>query len=283
MASMREIKRRRDSIKNTQQITKAMKLVSTAKLQRARQQVNGTRPYFEKIHQTISSIITQTAGVSHPFLKKRDGNRNLYIVISSNRGLAGGYNNNVGKLVMNHSHGNEGSKIIAIGKKGADYLRKREVEIYEEYHEILDDPNYSHALKLGQEILDLYLKDEIDNVYLAYTHFISTLQQEPRLLKVVPLSAEEFLEEGEAETIMNFEPSPEDVLNAIIPKYVSSIIYGALKEAAASEHGARMTAMDNATSNADEMIGSLTLQYNRARQSAITQEITEIVSGAEAL
>lgn len=283
MASIREIKRRKISITSTQQITKAMKLVATAKLQRAKVQAEATRPYFLNIHQTISSILSQCVGVSHPFLEDREGNRNLYVVITSNRGLAGGYNSNVGKMVINHLEGGQEGKIIAVGKKGAEYLRKRDMDIMSTHHEVLDDPNYSYALGIGEEILDMYLSNEIDNVYVAYTHFQSTLVQEPQVMKVIPVHKGEFEDEDLSDSIMNFEPSPEEVLEQILPKYLSSIIYGALKESVASEHGARMTAMDAATNNASDMIEKLSLQYNRARQSAITQEITEIVGGAEAL
>lgn len=283
MASIREIKRRKISITSTQQITKAMKLVATAKLQRAKGEAEATRPYFHNIHQTISSILSQCVGVSHPFLEQRDGNKNLYVVITSNRGLAGGYNSNIGKLVVNHEGYSKEAKIIAVGKRGADYLKKRDVNIISTHHKVLDDPNYSVAINIGQEILDLYLKHEVDNVYVVYTHFQSTLVQEPQVMKVIPVHAGEFDDEAENASIMSFEPSPEEVLAQILPKYLSSIIYGALKESVASEHGARMTAMDAATNNASDMIDKLSLQYNRARQSAITQEITEIVGGAEAL
>lgn len=284
MASIREIKHRKISVTNTQQITKAMKLVATAKLQKAKVQAEMTRPYFLNIHRTISSILSQSVGVSHPFLEERDGNRNLYLVITSNRGLAGGYNNNVGKEVVNHlkSEKFEG-KVIAVGKKGAEYVKKRHLEVISTHNDVLDDPDYSKALMLGNEILELYISNQVDNVYIAYTHFQSTLVQEATLMKVIPVKAGEFENDDPLASQMSFEPSPEEVLEQILPKYLSSIIYGALKESVASEHGARMTAMESATKNAGEMIDKLALQYNRARQSAITQEITEIVGGAEAL
>jgi len=284
MASIREIKRRKISVTNTQQITKAMKLVATAKLQKAKSQAEMTRPYFLNVHRTISSILSQCVGVSHPFLEDRNGNRNLYLVITSNRGLAGGYNNNVGKEVVNHqkSSGFEG-KVIAVGKKGAEYVRKRHLDVISTHHTVLEEPDYSKALMLGNEILELYLSNQIDNVYIAYTHFQSTLVQEAKLMKIIPVKAGEFEGDDPLASQMTFEPSPEEVLEQILPKYLSSIIYGALKESVASEHGARMTAMDSATNNAGEMIEKLALKYNRARQSAITQEITEIVGGAEAL
>ncbi|MBN2221217.1 MAG: ATP synthase F1 subunit gamma [Vallitaleaceae bacterium] len=282
MASIREIKRRKLSIANTQQITKAMKLVSTAKLQKAKHQAESTRPYFLNVHTTISTILAKSSGVSHPFLEDRKGNKNLYIVITSNRGLAGGYNNNVGKLTVNHLQPGFEGKVIAIGKKGAEYLRKRHMNVIASHNDILDDPTYGKASKISDQALELYMKGEVDNIYISYTHFQSTLVQEAKLLKMIPVSTDEFKDE-KGTSMMDFEPSAEFVLERILPKYLSSIIYGALKESAASEHGARMNAMDSATNNATEMIDKLSLKYNRARQSAITQEITEIVGGAEAL
>ncbi len=288
MASIREIKRRKVSITSTQQITKAMKLVATAKLQKAKAAAESTRPYFQTIHQTISSILAQSEGLTHSILEGRDGKKTLYLVMTSNRGLAGGYNSNIGKIVMNHREENDiqgdEEKIYAIGKRGAEYLRKRGANITETFHDVLEEPTYDKAMELSKMILELYMNKEIDQVYIAYTHFQSTLTQEPKLMKVIPVQPEEFNDQEEKTTsVMNFEPSPEEVLKQIMPKYLSSVIYGALKESVASEHGARMTAMDSATNNANEMIDKLALQYNRARQASITQEITEIVGGAEAL
>ncbi len=288
MASIREIKRRKVSITSTQQITKAMKLVATAKLQKAKAAAESTRPYFLTIHQTISSILAQSEGLTHSILEGRDGKKTLYLVMTSNRGLAGGYNSNIGKLVIQNCEEKnletEDVTIFAVGKRGSEYLRKRGANITETFHEVLDSPTYDKAIELGNKILKMYMGKEIDQVYIAYTHFQSTLTQEPKLMKVIPVEPEEFNDEEEQTTsVMNFEPSPEEVLKQIMPKYLSSVIYGALKESVASEHGARMTAMDSATNNANEMIDKLALQYNRARQASITQEITEIVGGAEAL
>ena len=288
MASMREIKRRRDSIKSTQQITNAMKLVATAKLQKAKSGAEETRPYFHKMHDTISSVIAQSGNISHKYLDEREGKNNTYIVITSNRGLAGGYNNNVCKQVINHHKEDEAEKVsvIAIGKKGRDVMRRQGFEILDEYEEIIESPRFSDAVEIGSTILKKFVEGEIDHVYISYTDFVSTLNQEPRLLKVLPLDLEDFtLDENseQAASSVEYDPSPEDVLSHIIPQYVNSIIFGAMRESSASEHGARMTAMDSATSNAGDMIDKLTLQYNRARQASITQELTEIVSGAEAL
>lgn len=281
---MRDIKRRKNSIQNTQQITKAMKLVATAKLQKAKLNAHKARPYFHKMHDTIASILAQSGNVSHPYLNERSGDRNTYIVITSNRGLAGGYNNNVCKMVINHASHPELANIIAVGKKAGDLLKRKGFQILESFNEVVESPEYSDAASIGQIVLKKYQAGEIDHVYVAYTAFESTLTQEPKLLKLLPLDIDDFkMDEGTVQTKTDYEPGAESVLDIIIPQYVNSIIFGALKESVASEHGARMTAMDSATSNASDMIDKLTLQYNRARQASITQELSEIVGGAEAL
>ena len=289
MASMRDIKRRRDSIKSTQQITNAMKLVATAKLQKAKTGAEETRPYFQKMHDTISSIIAQSGNVSHKYLDEREGKNNTYIVITSNRGLAGGYNNNVCKQVINHHKADEAEnvKVVAIGKKGRDAMRRLDFEIIDTFNEIVEKPTFADAVQIGSSVLKKFVEGEIDHVYIAYTAFESTLNQVPKLLKVLPLDLDDFAMDVTSEDNLisgiEYDPSPEEVLDHVIPQYVNSIIFGALKESVASEHGSRMTAMDSATSNASDMIDKLTLIYNRARQASITQELSEIVAGAEAL
>lgn len=287
MASMKDIKRRKESVSSTQQITKAMNLVATAKLQKAKQSVLEARPYFNQIHKTISSILSISEGIRHPYLEKRDGKKVLYVLISSNRGLAGGYNGNVVKLVLKHikENANEETMVISAGKKAQDSMRKEGFELLDNYNALIENPNYDEAKKLSEQVIDLFNEKRVDEVYVAYTAFHSTLSQEPKIMKLLPLNPEDFrLEEKPSNhAVMNYEPSEEEVLNYIVPKYVKSLLFGTLKESAASEHGARMTAMDSATNNASEMIEKLTLLYNRARQASITQEITEIVSGADAL
>lgn len=289
MASMRDIKRRRNSIQSTQQITKAMKLVATAKLQKAKTEAVKTRPYFHKMHDTISSILKQSGNISHQYLDEREGQHNAYIVVTSNRGLAGGYNNNICKLVVKHHDETEreDASILAVGRKGRDYLRRHGFSVLQTYNEIVEQPTYGEAAAIGAEVLKKYVDGEIDHVYVAYTAFESTLNQEAKLIKILPLDVADFEydenSEDNLESGINYEPGAEEVLNNIIPQYVNSIIFGALRESVASEHGARMTAMDSATSNASDMIDKLTLQYNRARQASITQELSEIVGGAEAL
>ncbi|MCT4597570.1 MAG: ATP synthase F1 subunit gamma [Vallitalea sp.] len=288
MASMRDIKRRKNSIQSTQKITKAMKLVATAKLQKAKDKASETRPYFNKMHETIGSILERSNNINHPFLTKREVKNKGYIIITSNRGLAGGYNANVCKLLMKDAKP-DNAKIIAVGKKGADFLKRNGYSIIKEFNDVVEDPLYNDAMIIGEQLLAMYKEGVIDELYISYTAFNSTINQEPKLLKVLPVDTEEFDkkdEDGESEQLsdmMTYEPSPEEVLEQVIPKYINSIIFGALRESVASEHGARMTAMDSATNNANDMIEGLSLEYNRARQASITQELSEIVGGAEAL
>lgn len=283
MASMREIKRRKGSIQSTAQITKAMKLVSTVKFQKAKGKAEGSRPYFDKMYETVTSILGKTGHVIHPYLTGGGSSKKGIILISSNRGLAGGYNANVVKLVTSAGFAPEEVVLYTIGRKGKDVLSHKGFNIADDYSDVIEAPLYSDARKIGHAVLDAYLSGQIGEIYLAYTSFKNTVVHIPRLIKLLPVTVSGEKKEEDLLPPMNYEPSAEEALDAIIPKYVCSIIYGALMEAAASENGARMTAMDNATSNAEEMIDKLTLSYNRARQGAITQEITEIVSGSEAL
>lgn len=285
MASMRDIKRRKGSIQSTQQITKAMKLVSTVKLQRARQHAEKSGDYFSCIYDTVTSILARTIGMKHPYLDGGTGAKKAVIVMTSNRGLAGGYNSNIVKLVTGN-FAKEDTIIYAVGKKGRDALFRQGYEIAVDASEIAEEPVYSDAMALSKRLLDSFAKGEIGEIYLAYTRFKNTVSHIPTLLQLLPVQVEEKEKAGEAEETqapMNFEMEEEDALNLLIPKYITSLIYGGLVESVASENGARMQAMDSATSNAEEMIGDLTLMYNRARQGSITQELTEIIAGAGAI
>ncbi len=285
MASMRDIKRRKSSIQGTQQITKAMKLVSTVKLQRARANAERSKEYFTCMYDTVNSILKRVGHIEHKFLARGNSDKKAVIAITSNRGLAGGYNSNVVKLITrNPDWKKEDLCIYSLGNKGREAFLRYGYEVKDCDNEIVENPSYSDAMQLSSELLKAYAEGEIGEIYLAYTAFKNTVSHVPTLLKLLPVevSAEEEKSEG-AKAIMNFEPEDADTLDLIIPKYVTSLIYGALMESAASENGARMQAMDNATSNAEEMISDLALKYNRARQGSITQELTEIIAGAEAL
>lgn len=283
MASMRDIKRRRNSIASTQQITKAMKLVATVKLQKTKARAERSKPYFDKMYATVTSMLAKSGTIEHPYLKPQTSTKKAVILITSNRGLAGGYNSNVIKLITGSDMKREDIVLFAVGNKGKEYFGHRDYKIAKEYPEVIENPMYSDAKEICEEVLRLYAAGEIGEIHLAYTYFKNTVVHEPKLLKLLPVEVSEADVEAARGALMNYEPEEEEALDIIIPKYVTSILFGALVEAVASENGARMQAMDSATSNAEELIDKLTLQYNRARQGSITQELTEIIAGANAI
>ena len=301
MASMRDIKRRKTGIQSTQQITKAMKLVSTVKLQRAKARAEQNKNYTMLMYDTIVSIINKSGYIDHPLMKPNGSNKKAVILITSNRGLAGGYNSNIIKLVTGSGWSTDDTVVYAIGKKGRDGVRRKGYEVVYENADIIEEPIYADAMDIANDLLAKYAAGEIGEIYIAYTIFKNTVVHVPKLQKLLPLGKEstptesvagkegeetilpDAQQEAAKRALMTYEPDSDEALSAIIPKYVTSLIYGALIEAVASENGARMQAMDSATDNAEKMISSLELQYNRARQGAITQELTEIIGGAEAL
>ena len=289
MASMREVKRRKESIQSTGQITKAMKLVSTVKLQRAKGRAESTKPYFDHMYEAVTSMLKKTSNINHPYVNVVSGDtgKKGIIVITSNRGLAGGYNSNIVKLITGSDIKKEDAVIYAVGRKGRDSLARLGYQIQADYSEVINDPIYRDASDIGSVVLEAFTKGEISEIYLAYTVFKNTVSHIPTLIRLLPVdtSVMDMEEESEIDklTLMNYEPNPEEALEMIIPKYMNSLIYGAFVEAVASENGARMQAMDSATNNAEDMIDELELTYNRARQSSITQEITEIIGGANAI
>lgn len=284
MASIVDIKRRKASIESTGQITKAMKLVSTVKLQRARARAEESRTYFDKMYQTVSSILAQSDNIDHPYLKANGSEKKAVIAISSNRGLAGGYNNNIVKMIRDSGISKEDAVIYGVGHKAMDSLTNRGYHIASDDSDMIDEPEYEDAVDLGNRVLKAFEDGEIGEIYLAYTNFKNTVVHEPTMIKLLPVEIDPEKKDGEdSKTLMNYEPEPEEALSMLIPKYVCSLIFGALVTSVASENGARMQAMDSATTNAEELIDNLSLAYNRARQGAITQELTEIISGAEAL
>lgn len=291
MASMRDIKRRKESITSTSQITKAMKLVSTVKFQKAKDHAEETKPYFQKMYETVSHMLASVGDqCSHPLLRKveKDGPvKKGVILITSNRGLAGGYNSNIVKLVTKGDFDKEQTVIYPVGTKGLDAMKRLGYHCEGDYSEVINKPMFCDAVSLGKTVMTALEQGDIDEVYLAYTVFKNSVTQIPTLMKILPVDPEQAKPEKEgtknAEVLMNYEPGEEETLGYIIPLYMNSLIFGAMAEAVASENGARMQAMDSATSNAEEMIETLGLQYNRARQAAITQELTEIVAGASAI
>ena len=291
MASMRDIKRRRESVTSTQQITKAMKLVSTVKLQRAKGRAIKSKYYFRAMYNTVTDLLSDSANVDSPYVKKSECDRKAVLVITSNRGLAGGYNSNIVKLITsNEEFNNENTDIYIIGRKGKELLERKGYNIKRDYSELADGFEFADAIKVCNDLLHAFEKLRIGEIYLAYTNFKNTVSHEPTLLKLLPIipgevygSEDEDEDPNDKLLLMNFEIPDEEAFKYIVPKYLTSLIHGALIEAVASENGARMQAMDSATNNAEEMIGKLTLQYNRARQGSITQELTEIIAGAEAI
>lgn len=286
MASIVDIKRRKESIESTGQITKAMKLVSTVKLQRAKQKAEESKAYFNKMYETVTSILATSEKINHPYLKGNDSEKKAVITVSSNRGLAGGYNNNIVKLIRDSGLKKDEVQIYGVGHKAMDTLSHRGYEVVSDDSEMMNEPEYKDAMNLGRRIMAAYEAGEIGEIYLAYTEFKNTVVHIPKLIKLLPVDVDELdatQKEVDDKTLMNFEPKAEEALSMLIPKYINSMIYGAFVTSVASENGARMQAMDSATSNAEEMIDNLELAYNRARQGAITQELTEIISGANAL
>ena len=278
--STKEIKNRIRSMESTRQITKAMEMVAASKLRRAQAQVLSSRPYFEILYSTIADIASSNRDFSSPYLQERPVKKALYIVIAGDRGLAGGYNANVLKLAAQESGDVE---VLPIGKRSAEYFAHHEAELFTQEVLLAADISVGQCFQLARQITEGYRKGEFDAVKLCYTRFDSMMTQTAVSIEVLPLAMEP-TEQQKAEARRSqilYKPSSEEVFSAIIPEYVAGVVYGAVCESVASELAARRTAMDAATKNAGEMIDHLNLYYNRARQAAITQEITEIVAGAE--
>lgn len=289
--SMKDIKRRIKSVESTGQITKAMELVASSKLRRAKERAQAARPYFETIYQTICDISSANTEFSSAYVREREVKTVLYIVIAGDRGLAGGYNSNIFKLVKAQTEKQRelgrNVKIIAVGRKAVEHYEKRDVDIVGKYPGIAENLDQLRVSRISRLVSSLFCDEEIDEAHIFYTQFISALSQEPLMMKILPVVNISDYSRAEADGLASFgyveyEPSPEAVFDSIIPQYISGILYGAVVESFASEQGARRTAMESASDNVTEMVEALSLQYNRARQAAITQEISEIVSGSSA-
>ncbi|WP_020061440.1 ATP synthase F1 subunit gamma [Bacillus sp. 123MFChir2] len=284
MASLRDIKAKINSTKKTSQITKAMEMVSASKLNRAEQNAKSFVPYMDKIQEVVASI-AQGSGVNHPMLTARPVKRTGYIVITSDRGLAGGYNSNVLRAVSNvvkerHNMDANQYAVIVLGRLGRDYLKRRGFNIIDEVLGLSDQPVFADIKDIASRAISMFTDGAYDELYIYYNHYVSKISQEVTEKKILPLTD---VASEKATTSYEFEPSEEEILKVLLPQYAESLVYGALLDGKASEHAARMTAMKSATDNAMEVIDTLTLSFNRARQAAITQEITEIVGGAAAL
>ena len=286
MASMREIKRRKSSVQSTQQITKAMKLISTVKLQKARMRAENSKAYFECMYSTVTSMLAKAGNIEHPYLKAGDSKKVGIVAVTSNRGLAGGYNSNIVKLITESGIAKEDVRLYLVGRKGAESLVRKGYDVALDCSDMIEEPTYADAQALSKRLLTDFANGEIGEIYVAYTFFKNTVTHIPTFKKSLPVDTSAVAEENESENsnvLMNFEPKEERAISLLVPKYMTSILYGAFVEAVASENGARMQAMDSATNNAEEIIEDLALKYNRARQGAITQELTEIIAGADAL
>jgi F-type H+-transporting ATPase subunit gamma len=292
MPSLKAIKKRISSVKNTRQITKAMKMVSAAKLRRAQEAVVAARPYADKMRQVLASLARREDQEAHPLLAQRGQGKALIVLVTSDRGLCGGFNSNVSKAVERHIRANPDGftqlDLLLIGRKGNDYLKRRPgMTIFKVYENLLGtgQVSYAPASLIGRELIELFDAEQYDAVFLAYNAFRSAISQEPRIVPLLPIIAGDDEEAASEEYLADYlyEPSASAVLAQLLPKYIEVQIFRAFLESVASEHGARMSAMDSASKNASEMIGKLTLQYNRARQAAITKELMEIISGAESI
>lgn len=289
MESIKEIRTHIDSVQQTLKITNAMYLISSSKLRKARRQLNDVQPYFEKVTRTISDILHRTEGVEHIYFDTRPGRPHKvgYIVITGDKGLAGAYNHNVLRLVDERLQHESDPTLFLIGQAGRNYFHHRGVPVDGEFMYTAQDPTVYRAREIGETFIELFRKGHLDEVYVVYTEMVSPMAMEPKIIKLLPLDREAFpwtprrSADGSERHVVTYVPSPNHVLNHIVPSYLKGLLFGALVESFCSEQNARMTAMDTATDNARSLLKELSLHYNRARQSAITQEITEIVGGSQ--
>lgn len=287
MASLKEIDTRIKSTKKMKQITKAMNMVSSSKLRRAEENTKQFTPYMEKMQDAITAVAGADKNSNHPMLQQREVKKSGYLVITSDKGLAGAYNANVLKRLVKdieerHDSPDEYS-ILVLGQVGVDFLKNKGYNIHQYLVEIPDQPSFKEIQAIAKKAIDLYSDEEVDEMKIYFSHFVTVLEHRPSIKTVLPLSPEDSSTGHGQMSSYEFEPDKESILSVILPQYVESLIYGTILDAKASEHATRMTAMKNASDNATELIDDLSLEYNRARQAAITQQITEIVGGSAAL
>jgi F-type H+-transporting ATPase subunit gamma len=280
VAGTQDIRRRIRSVRNMQQITKAMKMVAAAKLRKAQLKLNAARPYARQLQGVLERLAQAPVDTIHPLLKKRPVQKVVYVLITSDGGLCGGYNANlIRKTSGLIAKSQQEVKLVAVGRKGRDFFRRGKIEFLAEFTRLGDNPTYNQAKEIAQKVIDLYEQGEADEVYLLYTEFVTAMTQRPSQIKLLPIEQPV----GKLGRQYIFEPSAGEILDSLLPKYIETQIFRTMLEGKASEQGARMTAMSSATDNAKDMIDRLSLAMNRARQAAITTEISEIVSGAAAL
>ena len=282
MASLQDIRRRIKSVKNTQQITKAMKMVAAARLRRAQEAAVSNRPYAEKMYEVIADVASNAGSFSHPLLEVREEGKTLYIVLASDKGLAGAYASNVFKETIAHIQDKANTSVITVGRRAKEYFTPRGFDIVNSYMGFTERPDYQNARQIALDVIERFAEGDFKEVYLVYTKFVSAISAVPQVIKLLPFTAPKTSHtEIAAEYI--YEPSAQDVLGYLLPQYIVTMIYASLLQSAASELSSRMNAMSNATDNAEELISKLDLHYDKVRQAGITREITEIVGGAEAL
>jgi len=289
MATLRDIRRRIRSVESTQKITRAMKLVAAAKLRRAQERLISGRPYAAKMAELLSSLVRRAESEAHPLLVRRPAARKRLVIITADKGLCGAFNSNIlrASLAFLREQGETSVTLVVVGKKARDFYRRRQYEVKSEMLGFFDRLAYSHAQELAAGLMQEYLNGEVDEVHLMYNEFRSVAVQRVKREQLLPIESAEAAEgQGGAEGAVGdyiYEPSPEAILAALLPRHVTTQVYRALMESVAGEYGARMTAMEAATKNAKEMISVLSIQYNKARQERITKELLDIVGGAEAL
>ena len=280
MASTQDIRRRIKSVKNIQQITKAMKMVAAARLRRAQEGALANKPYAEKMQAVLMDVAQSAGEIIHPLLEVRPVNKKAYVVLAADKGLAGAYSSNVFKEVITHFSHKSDADLVTVGRKARDYLVHRGYNVVTEYAGFSERPTYENAKQVANKIMNLFTSGEYDEIHMVYTKFISPINVVPTTAKLLPIS--DLGGEGSGGEYI-YEPNAGEVLGLLLPQYLETMVYGALLQASASELGSRMTAMSAATDNADDLISKLVLNYNKVRQAGITREINEIVSGAEAL
>lgn len=287
MANLRAIRKRISSVKSTQQITRAMKMVSAAKLRRAQDGINAARPYARKMREVVQAVAGRAGSDAHPLLTAREAKKLALLLVTSDRGLCGSFNAGLSRAVYRFLNEHRGAyeeiTLFVVGRKGRDFFRRREIPIRKEYLGVLGAVSRHHAETIANDLIGGFLAGEFDEVQIAFNEFRSAISQIVRFEKMFPIALESSGKTGGDDIDYLYEPSREEILATLLPKYVQTQILRVLLESVAGEHGARMTAMDSATNNSVDMISRLTLKMNRARQATITTELIEIVSGAEAL
>lgn len=289
MSGLRDIKKRIKTVKNTQKITGAMKLVAASKLRKAQEAITAQRPYAVELGQMLRRVASRTETAEglapHPLLEVHEPKRVLLVVVTSDRGLCGAFNANIireaERFVAEEKSNFEAIELATIGRKGGDYFKRHMADSVQDHPGIFEDLNFRHARDIAEKIAERYVESELDAVYVLFNQFNSAISQSVQVERLLPVVQDELPEGPDVE--YEYEPTKESVLEQLVPRYVASVLWRALLDSSAAEHGARMTAMDNASRNAKEIVEKLTLQYNRARQSAITMELMDIVGGAEAL